>query len=369
MRGRADAHLRATRHADLRPVQGWPSEVHHHVAHRGSTDGRGAGRARSLRRGGRGAEERLEQDERRLRANERILAAELREIRGNRTLTVLALALAAALTVAVVSLVIALVALNRDVQAVAKAAPKDSSVGTAAVQDGAITGGKIAAGAVTRDHIAAGAVGPSSSPTAPSPRRSWRLAPSPPTGSRRARSPPTGSRGAVTAGAVAAGAVGPGAIAKGAVGTGAIAAGAVGGGQLANGAVTGAKVAANSLTGTDIDESTLGHVPNATHAATAASAAKLGGLPAGAVVAHVTIVKHGSGTSYAPRKGPITVTCPAGTRVIGGGAAIRDATAGVALVRSEPNGTTGWVATAEEFGVASAPWHLVVSAICAAGGQ
>ena len=46
----------------------------------------------------------------------------------------------------------------------------------------------------------------------------------------------------------------------------------VGSKQLKNGAVTGQKVAANTLTGANINASTLGTVPNATHASSADSA-------------------------------------------------------------------------------------------------
>jgi hypothetical protein len=53
---------------------------------------------------------------------------------------------------------------------------------------------------------------------------------------------------------------------KNSVGTKQLANGAVTNNKLANNAVTGAKVAARSLTGTQIDASTLGTVPDATHA-------------------------------------------------------------------------------------------------------
>jgi hypothetical protein len=58
---------------------------------------------------------------------------------------------------------------------------------------------------------------------------------------------------------------------KNSVGTKQLKNGAVTNKKLANNAVTGAKVAARSLTGTQIDASTLGTVPNATHASTAAN--------------------------------------------------------------------------------------------------
>jgi hypothetical protein len=93
---------------------------------------------------GPGLEERIEEEERRTVTN--------------RQLAVVALSLAALLAVAVVALVVGLVALNRDVEAVSAAEPADESVGTAALQDGAVTAGKLAAGAVTADALADGAV-------------------------------------------------------------------------------------------------------------------------------------------------------------------------------------------------------------------
>jgi hypothetical protein len=59
---------------------------------------------------------------------------------------------------------------------------------------------------------------------------------------------------------------------KNSVGTKQLKNGAVTNKKLAKNAVTGAKVAAGSLTGTQINASTLGTVPNATHAASADSA-------------------------------------------------------------------------------------------------
>ena len=86
-------------------------------------------------------EERMEQDERWIRRNWR-----------------LALILGGVLALTVVALVLSVVALNRDIDSLAAAAPKDASVGTAALQDGAVTAGKLAQGAVTPAALAGGAV-------------------------------------------------------------------------------------------------------------------------------------------------------------------------------------------------------------------
>ena len=60
--------------------------------------------------------------------------------------------------------------------------------------------------------------------------------------------------------------------------------------------------------------------------------------------------------------------CPAGTRVISGGAAIRGAVSGAALVTNAPDGGTGWAATARVARNDRPAWRLVVTAVCARGG-
>jgi hypothetical protein len=86
-------------------------------------------------------EERIEQDE-----------------RGIRRTRLMALALGGVLALTVLALVLSVVALNRDIDTVASAAPRNDSVGTAALQDGAVTAGKLAQGAVTPAAIADRAV-------------------------------------------------------------------------------------------------------------------------------------------------------------------------------------------------------------------
>lgn len=87
-------------------------------------------------------EERIEEDERWIRRNWR-----------------LALALSGLLALTVAALVISVLALNRNIDAVATAVPKDDSVGTSALQDGAVTASRLADAAVTRGKIAPAAVG------------------------------------------------------------------------------------------------------------------------------------------------------------------------------------------------------------------
>src|SRR3954451_13753653 len=76
--------------------------------------------------------------------------------------------------------------------------------------------------------------------------------------------------------------------------------------DIRNSTITGKDVKNNSLTGSDVRESRLGKVPSATSADTA----KLSGVQI--VTANGTAPADGSA-------GTATATCPAGTKVVGGG--------------------------------------------------
>lgn len=94
-------------------------------------------------------------EERRIAADERRIAADEREIRVNRLLGLGALVLIA---LTVTALVVSIIALNRDIESVAKATPKDNSVSTGTIKNGAVTGSKLADGAVTGSKLAKGVV-------------------------------------------------------------------------------------------------------------------------------------------------------------------------------------------------------------------
>ena len=96
------------------------------------------------------------QDEmRRIVRDEQRLAADERRIRIDWWMALGGIVLAG---LAIVAIVLSVIALNRDIEAVAKAEPKENSVGTGAIQDGAVTPPKLAAGAVGTAALAAGAV-------------------------------------------------------------------------------------------------------------------------------------------------------------------------------------------------------------------
>ena len=134
------------------------------------------------------------------------------------------------------------------------------------------------------------------------------------------------------------------------------------------------KIKLDALGGAQIDESALEKVPaavaadtatNATTAASAGDAAKLGGVPASAVVRNVEYVT-GSAIGNDTAKQAFA-QCPAGKKVIGGTAAINGAnTADVFLQRSQmANGNSQWFAQARVMGAGHAGWTVTTTAICA----
>jgi hypothetical protein len=242
---------------------------------------------------------RLRREEARIRRDEARLAADEKLLTSNRYLASMAAVLGVMLALAVAGLVVALVALHRHVDVVARAAPRDHSVGTAALRDHAVTADKLAPGSV---------------------------------------------------------------------GSSALSAGAIGTGQLAAAAVTASRVAADGLTGEQIDEQTLAQVPAAARATRADDAGRLAGRGSSAYVSGVTTQRAASATDTGRTKGPVVAQCPAGRRIVGGGAAVDGVSSGVAIVRSSPD-ANDWVAVASAYGRTGAPWRLVVTAICGAGGR
>jgi hypothetical protein len=134
------------------------------------------------------------------------------------------------------------------------------------------------------------------------------------------------------------------------------------------------KLKLDTLGGDQIDESLLGKVPaaaaadtaaTATSAASADDAAKLGGVPAAAVVRNVEYVV-GSAIGNDTSKQAFA-QCPAGKKVIGGMAAINGAnTSDVFLQRSQgANANTQWFSQARVHGAGHAGWTVTATAICA----
>jgi hypothetical protein len=90
-------------------------------------------------------ESEIRDEMRRIARDEQRIAADERKIRIDWWMALGALILAG---LAITAIVLSVIALNRDIDAVAKAEPKENSVGTSAIQIGAVTAPKLAAGAV-----------------------------------------------------------------------------------------------------------------------------------------------------------------------------------------------------------------------------
>ncbi len=168
-------------------------------------------------------------------------------------------------------------------------------------------------------------------------------------------------------GAVATGKLGDQAVvtaklANAAVSNNRIASGAVGTQRIADQAVNGGKVQDNSLTGDDIDESTLGKVPSAEQADTAAVAQSVEGLDLGNLVPSIELAQGASDSSSDDAKSA-SAACPDGTQLVGGGGGIGGDPTGVALVRSSADGN-GWTVAAQEIAPSEADWSVDAVAFC-----
>lgn len=134
-------------------------------------------------------------------------------------------------------------------------------------------------------------------------------------------------------------------------------------GVVDTGPVTAAKVAPNTLTGAQIAEHTLGTVP------AAKNAQRLGGVRASAYVSHPFEITAASVTNATHVKGPLVAQCPSGSRMLSGGATIEGAGHDAALLSSAPAGHEAWTARARVGAQPPSAWRLVVTVVCAEGGN
>jgi hypothetical protein len=130
----------------------------------------------------------------------------------------------------------------------------------------------------------------------------------------------------------------------------------IGSRQLKNNSVVSSKIKNNTVTGADINESTLGKVPLA---ATAASAAAL------------DKVTYKSATATAPASSAAnaaTATCDSGQHAIGGGVKLDPPTLGVINDSYPDQSDTAWTAHVGNAsnGSSAAPLNFTVYAICTA---
>lgn len=101
---------------------------------------------------------RLARDETRLARDEARITLSEHQARANRMLAIVAAGVGGGLVIALVALVVAVSALERDVNAIQQTAPA-RSVNTASLQDASVTGDKLAADSVSSAALAAGSVG------------------------------------------------------------------------------------------------------------------------------------------------------------------------------------------------------------------
>jgi len=143
---------------------------------------------------------------------------------------------------------------------------------------------------------------------------------------------------------------------KNSVGTAQLKSSAVTAGKLAPNAVTSAKVKNRSLLRADFAPGQL--VAGATGPAGPAGPAGPPGVSA------VERVESTSENSSTPSK-TATIACPAGKRLLGGGARLNPALPQVALQQSFPDNDNVYRATAREIVGTGSNWSLTVFAVCA----
>jgi hypothetical protein len=140
--------------------------------------------------------------------------------------------------------------------------------------------------------------------------------------------------------------------------------GSVGAPQLKSNAVTGAKIANNTITSIDVRNRSLRRIDFGQGQLPAGPVGAQGpqgppGLSAREQVGAETVL------NSAAQKN-ITVTCPMGKKVIGGGVELSGAgRARVTVTENKPVADNGWEAEAFEAVPTGQTWKLVVHAICA----
>jgi hypothetical protein len=87
-------------------------------------------------------------------------------------------------------------------------------------------------------------------------------------------------------------------------------------------------------------------------------------LPAQQIQGHDIILQSSAADSSSPKS--VVVTCPAGKKVIGGGARVTGSGAAeVGVVEEYPNAVNQWSTLAREQDVTGSSWTLTAHAICA----
>lgn len=140
----------------------------------------------------------------------------------------------------------------------------------------------------------------------------------------------------------------------------------VGTAQLKSSAVTNKKLAPNAVTSAKVQNRSLLRADFATGQLPAGPAGPTGPAgPAGSPgLSGIERVESTSATNSTPSR-TATITCPAGKRLVGGGARLNPALPQVALQQSFPDNDNVYRATAREIVGTGSTWSLTVFAVCA----
>jgi hypothetical protein len=138
----------------------------------------------------------------------------------------------------------------------------------------------------------------------------------------------------------------------------------VGAPQLKANAVTGAKIANNTITSIDVRNRSLRRIDFGSGQLPAGPAGPAGPQGAPGLAAREQVSAESPLSSASPKN--VTVTCPTGKKVVGGGVELSGAgRARVTVTENTPMGDNGWEAEAFEAVATGQTWKVVVHAICA----
>jgi hypothetical protein len=138
----------------------------------------------------------------------------------------------------------------------------------------------------------------------------------------------------------------------------------VGAPQLKANAVTGSKIANNTITSVDVRNRSLRRIDFGQGQLPAGPVGAQGPQGPPGLSAREQVSAESPLNNTAPKN--VTVTCPAGKKVIGGGVELSGAgRARVTVTENKPAGDNAWEAEAFEAVNTTATWKVVVHAICA----
>jgi hypothetical protein len=154
------------------------------------------------------------------------------------------------------------------------------------------------------------------------------------------------------------------AVPRASVGTAELKNGAVTTVKIRNGQVTSADIADGGVTSADVRNGSLRRVDFRPGQLPHGPTGPQGPAGPAGLSGREQVASETPPTSVGPKN--LTVTCPAGKKVLGGGVEISGAGRNrVTVVENKPNGDNGWEGEAFEAVATGSTWKLVVHAICA----